>query len=141
VSELYGGSCLCGKVRYQFDVEPKVTVACHCSMCRKATGSVFATWTLVAKDHFRWTAGTDEIGEFNSSEHGQRFFCKRCGTTLGNLTTKWPQFMNLAAGTLDQAPDLKIKFHAYVGSKAPWYAITDSCPRFDQLPDSSKSRS
>jgi len=135
----YVGSCLCGRVRYEFDVEPKVTVTCHCSKCRKATGSAFATWTLVANDHFRWTAGTDEIGEFNSSDHGRRFFCKQCGTTLGNLNTQWPKFMNLAAGTLDQAPSLKIKHHAYVGSKAPWYEITDSCPRFDQLPPSPKS--
>lgn len=135
----YVGSCLCGRVRYEFDVEPKVTVTCHCSKCRKATGSAFGTWTLVAKDHFRWTLGTDQIGEFASSDHGGRFFCKYCGTTLGTFTTRWPQFMNLAAGTLHQAPDLNIKHHAYVGSKAPWYAITDSLPRFDQLPDLPKS--
>jgi hypothetical protein len=106
-------------------------------MCRKATGSAFATWTLVAKDRFRWTAGEDEISVFHSSDHGRRFFCKRCGTTLGNLNTNWPKYMNLAAGTLDHAPDLKIKFHAYVGSKAPWYEIADSIPRFEHLPDSS----
>src|SRR5579871_5075552 len=133
MSALYTGSCLCGRVRYEFDVEPRVTVTCHCSLCRKATGSAFATWTLVANERFRWT-GTDEIAEFKSSEHARRFYCKRCGTTLGNLNTNWPKYFNLAAGTLDQAPDLKIKFHAYVGSKAPWYEITDSCPTFDKLP-------
>ncbi len=132
----YAGSCLCGRVRYEFDIEPKVTVACHCSACRKATGSAFATWTLVTKDHFHWTAGEDEIAEFSSSDHGRRMFCRTCGTTLGNLTTRRPAFMHLASGTLDRAPALTIKFHAYVGSKAPWYEIADSSPRFDELPDS-----
>ncbi|MFZ1905541.1 MAG: hypothetical protein WAU56_09145 [Steroidobacteraceae bacterium] len=55
-------------------------------------------------------------------------------TTLGNLTTRRPAFMHLAAGTLDRAPALRIKFHVYVGSKASWYEIADSYPRFDELP-------
>jgi hypothetical protein len=138
MSAPYTGSCLCGRVRYEFDAEPKLTVACHCSLCRKATGSVFATWTLVAKEHFHWSVGGDEIAEFGSSSHGRRLFCKHCGTTLGNLTSRRPAFMHLAAGTLDRAPSLSIKFHAYVGSKASWYEITDACPQFQELPDSAK---
>lgn len=43
-------------------------------------------------------AGSEEIGEFTSSDHGRRFFCKQCGSTLGNLTTRWQKFFNLAAG-------------------------------------------
>ena len=134
MSKLYSGSCLC----YEFDVEPQVTVTCHCSKCRKATGSAFGIWTLVAKDHFRWTGGADQMGEFGSSDHGRRLFCRQCGSTLGNLTTLRPEFMHLAAGTLDRAPNLNIKFHAYAASKASWYQISDSLPKFDELPDGRK---
>jgi hypothetical protein len=81
MSVTYAGSCLCGRVRYELDTEPKITVACHCSLCRKATGSAFATWTLVPTDHFRWTAGSEEIREFRSSDRGRRMFCGHCGTT------------------------------------------------------------
>lgn len=83
MSVTYAASCLCGRVRYELDTEPGITVACHCSLCRKATGS------------------------------GRRMFCGHCGTTLGNLTTRRPAFMHLAAGT--RAPALRIKFHVYVG--------------------------
>jgi hypothetical protein len=138
MSVTYAGTCVCGRVRYELDTEPKITVACHRSLCRKATGSAFATWTLVPTDHFRWTAGSEEIREFRSSDHGRRMFCGNCGTTLGNLTTHRAAFMHLAAGTLDRAPALRIKFHAYVGSKASWYEIADSYPRFEELPDSAK---
>jgi hypothetical protein len=130
--EPYTGSCLCGAVRYAFDVEPRVTAACHCSLCRKATGSAFGVWTMVAKERFRWTAGESEVAEFRSSDDGRRFFCKRCGATLGNLSGRRPDFMHVAAGTLDHAPAVRVAFHVYVASKAPWHELTDALPRFDE---------
>jgi hypothetical protein len=130
----YAGSCLCGAVRYVFDAEPRVAVNCHCSACRKTTGSAFATWLLVPNDHFTWTAGEEELREFASSDHGRRFFCGTCGSTMGNLTRLRPNLMHLAAGTLDDAPQVRVAFHAYVGSKAPWHDITDEVPQHDVLP-------
>jgi hypothetical protein len=130
----FGGGCLCGGVTYEFDVEPKVTVACHCSACRKATGSAFGTWSLVPKDSFRWTSGSDLLVEFQSSDHAQRLFCKKCGTTLGNYSSRRPRFIHLAAGTLERAPQLSIGLHAYTASKAPWYTIQDAAPQHADEP-------
>jgi hypothetical protein len=138
LEKVYSGSCLCGLVRYEFDAEPRVTVTCHCSRCRKATGSAFGTWTLVSQARFRWASGSEHLVEHRSSEHGQRFFCGRCGAILGNLTTLRPGIMHVAAGTLDEAPPLRIAFHAYVGSKAPWYQITDDIPQHAELPSHSE---
>jgi len=133
VSE-FAGSCACGAVTYEFDGPPKVTVACHCSKCRKATGAAFAMWSLVPKESFRFTSGTEHIEEFASSEQARRLFCRRCGSTLGNRTSKRPQFFHLAAGTLDRAPDVRFAFHVHVASKAPWYDIADALPRHDEEP-------
>jgi hypothetical protein len=133
-NEPFSGSCLCGSVKYTFDAEPRVTVTCHCSRCRKATGSAFATWTLVAKERFRWTHGADDISEFQSSDHAQPFFCKHCGTPLRNLSARRPEFMIVATGTLDGAPSLRIAFHVHVASKAPWYEIADPLPQFSEEP-------
>jgi hypothetical protein len=130
----FSGSCLCAAVRYAFDSEPRVTLACHCSRCRKATGSAFGVWALVDQDSFHWTAGTELIAEHASSDHGRRFFCKLCGATLGNLTSRRPRFMHLAAGTLDDAPELRIAFHAHVASKADWYKIDYAIPQYDEEP-------
>ncbi len=107
---------------------------CHCSQCRKATGTAFGTWALVPKDEFRFTSGTERIGEFRSSDHATRMFCKDCGTTLGNLTTRRPDFFHLAVGTLDVTPPLNIILHVYAGSKAAWYEIRDDTPRHDTEP-------
>lgn len=131
---MYGGSCVCGDVKYEFDAEPRVTVACHCSLCRKATGSAFGTWTLVPKAQFRFVSGEAQLGEYQSSDHARRLFCKRCGTTLGNFTTRRPHFIHLAAGTLDHPPALRIDLHCYTASKAPWFDITDQLPQHEEEP-------
>lgn len=130
----YRGGCLCGAVTYAFDAEPRVTVACHCAACRKATGSAFGTWTLVANDHFRFTNGEQQLAQFQSSDHARRLFCKQCGTTLGNYTTRRPNFIHLAAGTLDVPPPLRINLHCYTASKAPWFEITDELPQHEDEP-------
>lgn len=132
----YSGSCLCGEVSFEFEGEPRIVVNCHCSRCRKATGSTVATWVLVPLEHFRWLSGEERLQRFASSEHAQRLFCGNCGAALGNLVSKRPNLMHLAAGTLDCAPALKVALHAYVASKAPWHQITDALPQFDEEPAS-----
>lgn len=133
-SATFGGGCLCGAVTYEITGAPKVTVACHCSACRKATGSAFGVWTLVPKDQFHWRSGADQIAQYVSSEHGQRMFCRNCGTTLGNLTTRRPGFVHLAAGTLERSPPLQLALHCYTASKAPWFEITDGLPQHPDEP-------
>jgi len=130
----YSGSCLCGAVRYEFEGEPRIVVKCHCSACRKATGSTVATWMLVPLDRFRWTSDNEQLREFASSDHGRRSFCRTCGSTMGNLTSRRPNLMHLAAGTLDHAPSFQVAFHGYVASKAPWHDITDGLPQYDSEP-------
>jgi hypothetical protein len=131
---MYSGSCLCREVRYEFDAEPRACVACHCSNCRKVTGSAFAIWALVPMSAFRWLSGHELITEFRSSDHGQRFFCRRCGSTLGNLSSERPNLMHLACGTLDRAPNVRIMMHVYAASKAPWFELDDGAPQFDEMP-------
>ncbi|HET7542682.1 MAG TPA: GFA family protein [Polyangiaceae bacterium] len=130
----YSGSCLCGAVSYEFEGEPRVALHCHCSQCRKATGSTLATWVLVPLTGFRWLSGEQQVKKFASSDHAQRLFCGTCGSTLGNLTERRPQLMHLAAGTLEHAPSFRVAFHAYVANIAPWHEITDALPRHDGEP-------
>jgi hypothetical protein len=130
----YAGSCLCGRVTYRFDVEPLTLVACHCSLCRKATGSAFGTFALVPKEHFRWTAGEDRIATFSSSHEAQRLFCRECGSTLGSLHDRRPMFMHVAAGSMDRAPALHLAMHAHTASKAAWYEIADGLPQHQAEP-------
>jgi hypothetical protein len=125
---------LCGQVKYAFSVEPRALVACHCSLCRKATGSAFGTFALVPKEHFKWTAGEERVATFSSSSEAQRLFCRECGATLGSWHDQRPMFMHVAAGTLDNAPSMRLAMHAYTGSKAAWFEIHDDLPQHESAP-------
>jgi len=133
-SVTYSGSCLCGQVKYTFSGQPRLLVACHCSLCRKATGSAFGAFALVPKAHFEWTAGAERLAVFASSREAQRLFCRECGSTLGSLHDQRPSFMHVAAGTLDEAPPMRLAMHAYTGSKATWYEVHDDLPQHEAAP-------
>jgi hypothetical protein len=61
------GSCLCGAIRFEIDGELGPITCCHCSQCRRATGTAFATNANVARGAHRFTAGAELITEYESS--------------------------------------------------------------------------
>jgi len=128
------GHCLCGAVRYELRGELGPPVACHCSYCRRAHGSPFAVVSMVKRADFQITAGEDEVRSWETPGGGQRVFCGRCATRLGNLPKKFPTHMSLVVATLDTEMDQPPVAHVNVESKAPWYEIADGGPQFDALP-------
>jgi hypothetical protein len=114
---------------WRYEGEPRVVVNCH---CRKATGSAVATWAW-SRSISSAGCGREQLREFASCDHARRSFCERCGSTMGNLTTRWPKLMHLAAGTLDRAPALKVALHVrrLQGSLA---GETDALPQHDNEP-------
>ena len=69
---MHRGSCLCGRVRYELSREPGEFGYCHCTSCRKASGSAHAANAPVDRDAFTLTAGDDVLREFESSHHATR---------------------------------------------------------------------
>lgn len=74
------GSCLCGEVRFQFDGPFELMSHCHCPLCRRHHGAASAAFVCVPLSSFRWIAGKTAISTYQSSEHGTRNFCGRCGS-------------------------------------------------------------
>ena len=83
---MVSGSCLCQGVRYEIAGPLGKAAYCHCSRCRKWSGSALLGYAGAAKRHFRWTLGEDLLGRFPSSERVFRVFCSRCGSAL----VAWP---------------------------------------------------
>jgi hypothetical protein len=129
------GSCLCGTLRYEIDGPFTMVMNCHCSMCRKHHGAPFATFAAAPLDGFRWLAGQDSIGEVQSSAHGKRYFCKVCGSVAPLLMPDWKMAV-VFPGNLEDAPDVRVEAHIFVGSKAPWYSIEDDLPQHAGYPPS-----
>jgi hypothetical protein len=128
------GVCLCGTVRYEIDGPLKMMVHCHCSMCRKHHGSAFATFVSAPLMGFRWTSGKDNIGIYESSEKGRRPFCRTCNSVAPTIS-KEMDLVFCPAGNLEGDLNLRPEAHWFVGSKAPWYTITDELPRHEEYPE------
>lgn len=126
------GSCLCGQVRYEIRGSPQPMYHCHCGMCRKASGSAFATNMLVAAEDFSIVAGQSLLKAFESSPGERRHFCSACGSPIHGTARSRSGVVSVRCGSLDDAPGVRPALHIYVQHKAPWSGIHD---RLDQYPE------
>ncbi len=129
------GSCLCGKVQYEIRGEPRWMYQCHCGKCRAGTGASFATNVIVDADRFSIIAGEDSLARWESSPQKFRYFCSGCGSPIYSHGEKTRQIVSVRSGTLRQDPGLRVAYHAFVASKAPWVEIRDDRPQFAEWPD------
>lgn len=127
------GSCLCGTLRYEIEGPFTLMMNCHCSMCRKHHGAPFATFTAAALTGFRWVSGENAVAHYASSPNGKRSFCTMCGSVAPLLMSE-AGLAVVPAGTLDEDPGIRPQAHMFVGSKAPWYTISDSLPQHEAYP-------
>jgi len=129
------GACMCKKVRYAIDGKPRFMYQCHCGKCRAATGASFATNLIVDTDKLNITAGKDKLAAWNSSPGKFRYFCSGCGSPIYSHGEQTKQIVSVRCGTLKQDPGLRVAYHAFVASKAPWVEIPGDAPQFAEWPD------
>jgi hypothetical protein len=102
-------------------------------MCRKMHGAAFGTYARVVEGGFHWLRGEDHVQFYRSSEHVLRSFCRHCGSTLQMIFERESgAIIDIALGTVDGDPEIRPKSHIFVGSKAPWYTITDDLPQHEE---------
>jgi hypothetical protein len=127
------GRCLCGALTYELEGPFSAMIHCHCSMCRKHYGTGFATFVVGPIAGFRWTSGEDRHGRYQSSPNGVRTFCSVCGSA-GPTTMPELGIAAAPAAGLEGEFGIKPQSHIFVGSKAPWDAISDGLSQFDAYP-------
>ena len=122
------GSCLCGTVRYEIDRLDAPITHCHCLTCQKAHAAAFASTAGVLRQHFRWLAGQQALGSYESSPGKLRHFCTRCGSQLVAERTAQPHVI-VRVATLDDDPGVRPQQHIWCSHDRPWLASDDQ-PRF-----------
>ena len=147
-SALVAGSCLCGAVAFSATELPRHVVNCYCSLCRRSRAAAFSSTLLVPREKFRWNRGEARIRSFamptardggsaaNAGAIRGQYgtdFCGDCGSSVPSATAASEAAM-LPAGAIDTRLPPLPAVHFYVGSKAPWYEITDSWPQFAEMP-------
>jgi hypothetical protein len=124
------GKCECGAVRYRVVDAFLYAANCHCSRCRASTGSAFKPFAGIEREKLEITNGRDTlliVGEPNSND----MRCAACGSLLFSVVRNGA-YVHVAMGSLVDAPTLRPTEHIFVGSKAPWFEITDNLPQFEE---------
>jgi hypothetical protein len=130
VGRTLGGSCLCGAVHYAVADEFRYAANCHCSNCRRTTGSAFKPFAGIERDKFSVTKGGDGLMIFGEAD-GHDAHCRICGSLLYSVVREGA-FVHVPMGTLIDAPSIRPSAHIFVGSKAPWFTITDDLPQYEE---------
>jgi hypothetical protein len=125
------GRCGCGAVHYEVADEFRYSANCHCSQCRAATGSAFKAFAGIERDKLTVTEGGDRLMVFGEDELNDTR-CATCGSLLYSVVREG-QWVHVAMGSLVDDPTIRPSDHIYVGSKAPWFEITDDLPQNEEL--------
>ena len=100
---MYLGQCLCGEVNVRINGEISDIIHCHCSLCRKNSGTAFATNGFINTADFEVISGESKLSTFSFKPGRNRHFCSFCGL-----------------GLLDSFICEKPISHNFVSSKASW---------------------
>lgn len=122
------GKCECGAVRYAVEDAFLYAANCHCSNCRAATGSAFKPFAGIEREKLTVVAGADSLLIWGDEE-ANHTRCEVCG---GFLFSVVGARVHVSLGSLADAPSIRPTHHIFVGSKAPWFEITDDLPQFEE---------
>jgi hypothetical protein len=128
------GSCLCGGVR--FEVEPPYIRAshCHCSRCRKHSGTYGEAQLRLPPEQLRVLAGEDLLRFWEPDDGGGRkVFCVRCGSSL--FGAQWPdgEVVSVRLGAFDEDPGIRPEYRSWVSAAPAWLPLPDDgLPRHEE---------
>jgi len=137
----YRGECLCGAVRYELEAPaPSAMFLCHCSRCRKETGTIHGASVFFASGQLRWERGDANLRAYAlPGTRKARLFCQTCGSPMPRVAKEGG--IVLPAGSLDDSSLVQPTAHIFCESAAAWEPQAARAPRFPELPNEPSSRS
>jgi ribosomal protein S18 acetylase RimI-like enzyme len=131
--QILKGQCLCGKVAFELTSNDLKLYQCHCSLCRRVSGSSSNSATLVSASDFNWLQGTDDISYFKTDSGFRSDFCKSCGSPVPNSIDDGDGYW-IPVGLMDTDNNISVIAHVYTDSKSAWHMIGGDAPRYSSMP-------
>ncbi|MBE1298902.1 MAG: aldehyde-activating protein [Alteromonadaceae bacterium] len=126
---MYKASCLCDAVQINIKGPIKDIIHCHCSLCRKSSGTAYATNGFVNAEDLVIEKGEDEIKAFELRPGKKRHFCGSCASPIYSSNAADPSRYRLRLGILDSDITERPISHNFVTSKANWEDLDAEMPR------------
>ena len=127
------GQCSCGVVGFKLTTNELRAYQCHCSICRKASGSAFSTTLLAPEAGFVWLRGVEQLTAYKKASGYQVNFCSRCGSPVPNRFRD-QAFYCVPLGSLDGLPDVTIAAQLHLNSRARWDKDAPEGRKFSEMP-------
>ena len=126
------GSCLCGAVRFEVDGVFEHFYLCHCSHCRKDTGSAHAANLFSSTAELVWRSGQEHVRTFSLPQtRHMKGFCSVCGSALPYASAK---MLVVPAGSLDTQPAVIAEANIFMASRSAWDHNLERAPCFETFP-------
>jgi len=125
------GKCLCGEVNIKIKGEISDIIHCHCSLCRKNSGSAYATNGFIKTEEFEITTGENSLTIFSFKPGRKRHFCRKCGSPVFSSNDQDPTRLRIRLGLIDSDITQRPTSHNFVSSKANWEDLDEQLPRYD----------
>ena len=125
------GECNCGAVAFEIATELPGVIVCHCSICRRATGSSGIAVMVVDNGAFRWLGGEAQVTSWKKPDADwEIWFCRTCGSPVPGRNDEARMFVP-AGLIVEGGESLEGTHHIFVDSRASWDEIGDAgkqCP-------------
>lgn len=128
------GHCFCEQVEFEVEGDSLKLYQCHCSQCRRQSGSSSNTATLIQNSNFRWIQGEGYISSWTHLTGFRSDFCSICGSPVPNPINNFP-YIWIPAGLLEDNGKLEIVAHLCVASKATWDTASLHGLTYEHLPN------
>ncbi|TQV71095.1 GFA family protein [Aliikangiella marina] len=127
------GVCLCGEVAFEIDKSYLKLYQCHCTLCRKQSGTYSNAASIVSDDSFKFTRGHDFIKSWVKDTGFRSDFCCQCGSPVPN-PLRDTGYIWIPAGLLEGYEKMEIVSHIFLADKADWEASNLDAERHSQFP-------
>ena len=128
---MYKGSCLCGAIKVELTGSIEDIIHCHCSLCRKNSGTAYATNGFINTSDFSVIDPQNKLATYEFKLGKNRHFCSVCASPIYSSNADNPQKLRIRLGILDSDIVERPISHNFVGSKANWDDLDANLPRYD----------
>jgi hypothetical protein len=128
------GACLCGSVSYRVSGEAQRFLHCHCSRCRRASGTGHAS-NVIVEGAVEWVTGADLLKRYKVPE-AERFanvFCGNCGAPLPRAVKGMDRVV-IPAGSLLSDPGIAPLARIFWDSRTDWSCSEETLPVYAEYP-------
>jgi hypothetical protein len=143
MSDIHEGGCLCGAVRYRVEGNPEVAYICHCTNCKRYTGSAFGISVVFSKNAVQIIKGNLKMYEYRSDETSRWIkleFCPNCGTAVTGVAEVAPSMRVVTVGTFDNPNWVKPQWAQFTRSALQWVVHSPNIEIYETNPKRVRSR-